>query len=146
MNTEIGKWRRRKKRKKPQKISICRSFVARVRAHAPPRSFVIHGERERERDASTRRRQLVAKTEGEQTVGLLIVIHSPPPPAIIIIKFRAHNHSNGHQRPGGSGGRRARVTRSPTAQRAHRRHTRVHELTTPARTRRRMKRRKERRE
>lgn len=52
-------------------------------ACAPPRSFVIHGERERERDASTRRRQLVAKTEGEQTVGLLIVIHSahlPLPP------------------------------------------------------------------
>lgn len=125
------------------------SFLCGACARTRATTLVRYSRRERERDASTRRRQLVAKTEGEQTVGLLIVIHSaplPPPPAIIIIKFRAHNHSNGHQRPGGSGGRRARVTRSPTAQRAHRRHTRVHGLTTPARTRRRMKRRKERRE
>lgn len=144
MNTEIGKWRRRKKRKKPQKISICRSFVARVRHHA--RSLFTERERERREHASS----ATCSENGGRANGRPPYCHTlgppPPPPAIIIIKFRAHNHSNGHQRPGGSGGRRARVTRSPTAQRAHRRHTRVHGLTTPARTRRRMKRRKERRE
>lgn len=69
------------------------SFLCGVRAHAPPRSFVIH---ERREHASA-----TCSETGEQTVGLLIVIHSAP--AIIIIKFRAHNHSNGHHGPGGSG-------------------------------------------
>lgn len=123
------------------------SFLCGACARTRATTLVRYSRRERERERREHASSATCSENGGRANGRPPYCHTlGPPPAIIIIKFRAHNHSNGHQRPGGSGGRRARVTRSPTAQRAHRRHTRVHGLTTPARTRRRMKRRKERRE